>query len=116
MQSGTILHPGSEATMAGTTPNFTERLDLALKSPDLETHLEARGSKAVETALREWSIQLAHEHPCHILAPALHKTREQIAEVIGKESGQDLSNATAVELAAVARKQLREQFINADMG
>jgi L-lactate dehydrogenase complex protein LldF len=83
---------------------------------ELNPHLEALGIKVVETDLGEWIIQLAHEHPSHILAPALHKTREQIAELLGKESGQDLSNATVVELAAVARKQLREQFIQADMG
>src|SRR5439155_26911372 len=78
--------------------------------------LEAQGVKVVETDLGEWIIQLAHEHPSHILAPALHKTREQIAALIGKESGVDLSSASPTEIAAVARRQLRDQFIQADMG
>ena len=83
---------------------------------ELNPYLEKKGIKVVETDLGEWIIQLAGEHPSHILAPALHKTREQIADLLGKEVGQDLSSATPNELAAVARKQLRESFINADMG
>src|SRR5262249_23714736 len=83
---------------------------------DLNPYLENQGIKVVETDLGEWIIQLAHEHPSHILAPALHKTREQIAEVIGNEAGVDLSKATPGEIAAVAREQLRDQFVKADMG
>lgn len=83
---------------------------------DLNPHLEEQGVKVVETDLGEWIIQLAHEHPSHILAPALHKTREQVAELLGKASGRDLSGASNEDLVAVARQQLRESFINADMG
>ncbi|HEX5417448.1 MAG TPA: LUD domain-containing protein [Chloroflexota bacterium] len=83
---------------------------------ELNPYLEERGIKVVETDLGEWIIQLAHEHPSHILAPALHKTKEQIAEIIGKEVGRDLSKATPQEITAVAREALRESFIRADMG
>jgi iron-sulfur cluster protein len=83
---------------------------------ELNPYLEAKGIEVVETDLGEWIIQLAHEHPSHILAPALHKTREQIADLIGKASGTDLSSASAAEIAGVARRQLREKFIQADMG
>src|SRR5579859_4744076 len=83
---------------------------------ELNPYLEKLGMKVVETDLGEWIIQLAGEHPSHILAPALHKTREQIAEILGKESGLDLTDATPNELATVARQTLRESFVNADMG
>jgi L-lactate dehydrogenase complex protein LldF len=82
----------------------------------LNPYLEERGIQVVETDLGEWIIQLAHEHPSHILAPALHKTREQIAALLGQVSGQDLSQATPEQLVAVARQHLRQSFINADMG
>jgi iron-sulfur cluster protein len=83
---------------------------------ELNPRLEADGIKVVETDLGEWIIQLAGEHPSHILAPALHKTKEQIATLLGKVTGQDLSRATPEELVAVARKELRNSFVNADMG
>jgi iron-sulfur cluster protein len=82
----------------------------------LNPHLEKQGIRVVETDLGEWIIQLAGEHPSHILAPALHKTKEQVAELLGKVTGQDLSQATPEELVAVARKHLRQSFIDADMG
>ncbi|MGH2459335.1 MAG: LUD domain-containing protein [Chloroflexota bacterium] len=83
---------------------------------ELNPYLQARGIEVVETDLGEWIIQLAGEHPSHILAPALHKTREQIAELIGKATGQDLSGATNSDLVAAARRHLRQSFVNADMG
>ncbi len=83
---------------------------------ELNPYLEARGVKVVETDLGEWIIQLAKEHPSHILAPALHKTREQIAELIGRETGKDLSSATNSDIVAAARLYLRQSFIDADMG
>ncbi|HLH74554.1 MAG TPA: LUD domain-containing protein [Chloroflexota bacterium] len=82
----------------------------------LNPYLEKQGIQVVETDLGEWIIQLAGEGPSHLIAPALHKTREQIAELLGKVSGRDLTGATNEELVAVARAQLRESFINADMG
>jgi len=83
---------------------------------DLNPYLEERGLTVVETDLGEWIIQLAKEHPSHILAPALHKTREQIATLLGAACGLDLSNATNEEMVAAARQHLRTSFINADMG
>lgn len=83
---------------------------------ELNPYLEEQGIKVVETDLGEWIIQLANEHPSHILAPALHKTKEQIAVLLGQVVGRDLSQATPQELTAVARAHLRESFINADMG
>ncbi len=82
----------------------------------LNPYLEALGIKVVETDLGEWIIQLANEHPSHILAPALHKTREQIADLIGKATGRPLAGASNEEIVAAARQHLRQSFINADMG
>jgi L-lactate dehydrogenase complex protein LldF len=125
-RAGCVVHPAKDAAEARQiVARLAEerQVKLIVKSKtmvaeeiELNPYLEERGIKVVETDLGEWIIQLAGEHPSHILAPALHKTREQIAVLLGKEAGQDLSAATPNELAAIARKQLRESFITADMG
>jgi iron-sulfur cluster protein len=88
---------------------------MAAEEIGLNPHLEARGIAVVETDLGEWIIQLAHEHPSHLLAPALHKTREQIAELFSKVVGEPLPDEPEV-LVAVARRVLRQSFIDAQMG
>ena len=89
---------------------------MAAEEVDLNPHLESQGIEVVETDLGEWIIQLAGEHPSHLLAPALHKTREQIAELFSQASGQDLSPDDLNKLVSVAREQLRQSFIDADVG
>jgi len=81
----------------------------------LNTALEAAGIQVVETDLGEWIMQLAHEHPSHLIAPAIHKTREQVAELFSKEVGTELP-PDPVELVKVARERLRQSFIDADIG
>ncbi len=81
----------------------------------LNPALEAAGMQVVETDLGEWIMQLAHEHPSHLIAPAIHKTREQVAELFSKEVGVELP-ADPVELVKVARERLRQSFIDADIG
>ena len=123
---GCVVHRASNAEEARRIVGqiATERgVKLVVKSKSmvaeeihLNPHLEKQGIKVVETDLGEWIIQLAGEGPSHLIAPALHKTREQIAELLGKVSGRDLTGATNEELVGVARAHLRESFINADMG
>jgi iron-sulfur cluster protein len=81
----------------------------------LNEHLERLGIKVVETDLGEWILQLAHERPSHLIAPAVHKTREQIAELFSEETGEPVSKEIA-ELVRVARASLRQAFISADVG
>jgi L-lactate dehydrogenase complex protein LldF len=77
--------------------------------------LEAQGVEALETDLGEYIIQLAGEPPSHIIIPAIHKNREQIAELLSREAGEPLPPDTAV-LAGFVRKKLREKFLAADIG
>jgi len=81
----------------------------------LNQALEADGIQVYETDLGEYIIQLAGETPSHIVGPALHKTREEIAELFSKLEGKPLSTDTPT-LTAVARRQLRQIFLTADMG
>lgn len=82
---------------------------------ELNPAIEDRGVRVVETDLGEWIMQLAGEHPSHLIAPAVHKTREQVAELLSKETGEDLP-ADPAELVRVARTRLRQAFIDADVG
>lgn len=81
----------------------------------LNHHLEAMGVEAVETDLGEYIIQLADETPFHIIAPAIHKSREDVSELFHDKLGTPLIT-DITDLAVVARDQLREKFIQADMG
>ncbi|MBO8170562.1 MAG: iron-sulfur cluster-binding protein [Bacillaceae bacterium] len=81
----------------------------------LNEALEEMNIDVAETDLGEYIIQLAGEKPSHIIAPAIHKTREQVAELFSEKGKKRLSSETP-ELTAFAREQLRNKFINADIG
>ncbi|MFC4778658.1 LutB/LldF family L-lactate oxidation iron-sulfur protein [Paenibacillus sp. GCM10023252] len=81
----------------------------------LNQALESIGVEAIETDLGEYIIQLAGEMPSHIVIPAIHKNRYQIAELLSKEAGETLEADTTI-LAGFVRKKLREKFLEADIG
>ncbi len=81
---------------------------------DLNGQLEAAGVEATETDLGEYLIQLAGDTPYHIIAPAIHMSREQAGDLLHPETGDPGGDIT--ELTAEARRQLRDKFIEADMG
>lgn len=79
--------------------------------------LEELGVQVVETDLGEYIIQLAHETPSHIIAPVIHKTRREIAELFREKlqaSDEDLADVP--NMTALARRVLRKDFLQADMG
>ena len=88
---------------------------MATEEIDLNEALEHAGVTPVETDLGEYIIQLAHERPSHIIAPAIHKTKGQVAELISAVAGKQLAADPEV-LTAAARVLLREKFLQADMG
>ncbi|MGO9262091.1 MAG: LutB/LldF family L-lactate oxidation iron-sulfur protein [Bryobacteraceae bacterium] len=82
---------------------------------DLNERLEHHGLESVETDLGEYILQLAHEKPYHIVAPALHKTRYDVAEIFSREL--HIPQETVPEKqTAIARAVLREKFLAADIG
>ncbi|HSE31861.1 MAG TPA: LutB/LldF family L-lactate oxidation iron-sulfur protein [Pyrinomonadaceae bacterium] len=84
-----------------------------------ETHLnealEGAGLQVVETDLGEYIIQLAHETPSHIIAPAIHKSKKQIAQLFTDELGIAPTDDIA-ELTRTARNTLRDRFAAAEVG
>lgn len=82
---------------------------------DLNERLEHHQLEAVETDLGEYIIQLAHQRPYHIVAPALHMTRYDVADVFTKKLG--VPEETVIEKQTmIAREKLREKFLAADIG
>lgn len=77
--------------------------------------LEAAGIDAVETDLGEYIVQLAGETPSHITAPAMHKSRQSIGQLFAEKLGVKYTDDPG-ELTQVARKMLRERFLNAEFG
>jgi len=83
---------------------------------EVNEHLEAAGVEVVETDLGEWVLQVAEEAPSHIVAPAIHKSREGIAELFNAHFDPDEELETAEELTAFARERLGELIEGADVG
>jgi len=95
---------------------------MAVKSKSMATEeihlneaLERAGITPVETDLGEYIIQLAHERPSHIIAPAIHKTKGQVADLFGREFKRRVEADPEV-LTKIARDELRERFLQADLG
>ena len=95
---------------------------MAVKSKSMATEeihlneaLEAAGITPVETDLGEYIIQLAHERPSHIIAPAIHKTKGQVAELFTRELNRHAAPDPEA-LTRIARGELREKFLQADLG
>jgi len=82
---------------------------------ELNEAFEEAGIEAVETDLGEYIVQLAHEKPSHILAPAIHKSKGDISKLFAEKLGAT-NLVEAEELTVVARKRLREKFLTAGMG
>jgi L-lactate dehydrogenase complex protein LldF len=81
----------------------------------LNPALEAVGIEVTETDLGEFILQVAGERPSHLVAPAVHHTRESVARVLSKHLGQSLSDDPKA-LAMSGRRVLREKFYRADLG
>ena len=85
----------------------------------INEHLEANGITPVETDLGEYIIQLRHETPSHLIAPAIHLTVEQVGETF-REAHRDLDPKRPLvdpgDMLSEARIKLRKSFLAADVG
>lgn len=87
---------------------------------ELNQRLASAGIEVRETDLGEYIIQLAGERPSHILAPAIHRNRSQVKDVFVDAATGFVVEAPASDdldvLTAFARRQLRADFLSADIG
>jgi len=81
----------------------------------LNNRLEQDGLEVTETDLGEWIIQLRKEPPSHMVMPAIHLSRDEVAEDFSRATKKRQSNDIG-KLVKVARRALRRKFIEADMG
>jgi iron-sulfur cluster protein len=81
----------------------------------LNKALEAAGIRASETDLGEWIVQLAGQRPSHMVMPAIHMFKEDVAKLFSKETGEELSPEIKT-LVDVARRHLRQKYFDADIG
>lgn len=81
----------------------------------LNDFLEKNNIESVETDLGEYIQQLDGEPPYHIVTPAMHKSKEDVAKLFADKLGTD-PKATPEQLTLVAREKLREKYIQAEIG
>lgn len=78
--------------------------------------LEKAGLERVETDLAEHIVQLAGQTPSHIVWPAMHVTREQVADMFNSQHHKPPASNDVETLVSSARKELRDKFMSADVG
>ena len=88
---------------------------MASEEIHLNPFLEKAGIEVNETDLGEWIIQLAGQTPSHMVMPAIHLTKEEVADLFSKEVEERLTSEIP-RLVKVAREKLRPKFLKADMG
>ena len=81
----------------------------------LNSFLEKNNIESVETDLGEYIQQLDHEPPYHIVTPAMHKSKEDVARLFANKLGTS-SKLSPEELTLVAREKLREKYTQAEIG
>jgi L-lactate dehydrogenase complex protein LldF len=104
-----------EIARANGVRKVTKSKSMVSEEVNLNERLEEAGIQVVETDLGEYILQLAHEPPSHIVAPAMHKSKEEVADLFQAAHHRERT----VEIAALtkeARLALREHFLTADMG
>ena len=96
---------------------------LAVKGKSITTEeirlnqaLESAGIEVAESDLAEFILQVADEQPSHIIAPAIHYSRERITELFKRKFETDVPLGTGEELTIFARGILRQKFLRADVG
>lgn len=82
---------------------------------EINDALEAKDVRSIETDLGEYIVQLAGERPYHIVTPAMHKSKEEIAELFSNLFDLD-KNSTPEQITAYVRDKLRGEFTSADIG
>ena len=108
-------HKEKTPRLGGTEKLIAKSKSMVTEEIGLNHALEGAGHRVVETDLGEYIIQLRHETPSHIITPAVHLRRQEVAQLFHEEL--DIPYTEDVPtLTEVARQTLREVFLSADVG
>ncbi len=99
----------------GDVKSVVKSKSMATEEIELNDSFQEAGIKVVETDLGEYIIQLAGDHPSHIIAPAIHKTKDDISKLFSEKFGIPYYEKPE-DLTKFAREKLRSEFLGADMG
>jgi len=123
---GQVHHAATAADLNGIVTDICRRAgarrvikgkSMVAEETALNEALEAAGLEVVETDLGEYIIQQAGEPPSHIIGPALHKSRAQVAELFRRSHDRGERELGEVQdLVREARAVLRERFLAAEVG
>ncbi len=95
--------------------NIVKSKSMTTEEIYLNEFLEKKNVEVLESDLGEYIVQLAGEKPYHIVTPAMHKSKEDIADLFNKKFDTP-KESTPEELTAFVRQLLREKFQSADIG
>ncbi len=122
---GTVVHAARDAAEAreiAVRIAKEEGISLAVKSKsmvaeeiDLAAALGKAGVEVAESDLGEFIVQLAGEPPSHLIAPAVHKTRDEISRLFQERLGEPYADKIP-DLVGIVRRRMREKFLAAGMG
>ena len=104
------------ADVAAGADRLVKSKSMTSEEIEVNEHLEAAGIETIETDLGEWVLQVAAEEPSHIVAPAIHKSRQAIADLFNRRFDPPTPLETAEELTQFAREQLGRLIEGADVG
>lgn len=110
----TLTHISSIVEQTG-AKKVVKSKSMTTEEIELNEHLESIGVESVETDLGEYIVQIAGEKPYHIVTPAMHKSKEDIADLFHKK--QNTPQGSSPEfLTNHVRNVLRNKFCSADIG
>ena len=104
-----------EIAQANGVKKIVKSKSMVSEESGLNHALEAVGIQAIETDLGEYIVQLAQEPPSHLIAPAIHKSKEDVAELFQQHHNLPYK-LDIPDLTKEARQILRPHFLSADMG
>ena len=104
------------ARLVGTGKLIVKGKSMTSEEIEVREHLEQQGNEVYETDLGEFIIQKLHSRPMHILSPAIHVPKEDVAKLFSGITGEQLPSNDISLLVETARKLLREKYIAADIG
>jgi iron-sulfur cluster protein len=104
------------SNLVGTGKVIVKGKSMTGEEVGLREHLEEQGNEVYETDLGEFIIQKLGSRPMHILSPAVHVPKEDVARLFSEMTGQELPPDDIEALVATARRLLREKYFLADVG